>query len=243
MRTTMLLVALLLSGCSTELPTTDDAALAALRTTAGPIPATDDVFHGCYKQHSNANETQGDLRLVSDASSCRSNEVAVSWNATGATGPQGPAGPAGPAGADGAPGIDGIDGIDGVDGTDGADGEQGPVGPQGAVGPQGPPGVTPPAAGPCLPGRTLYFDTGECLLCPAGTFSATGAACEYCPAFAYASVEGAAQCTECGGGAIANPFGTACEMCPADTYRVAGQGFCAPCPSGTTSAPGAVECI
>ena len=43
-------------------------------------------------------ETSGQVRLVDDASQCRSQEVAVSWNTEG---PQGPPGPPGPPGVPG----------------------------------------------------------------------------------------------------------------------------------------------
>lgn len=66
-----------------------------------------------------ANGTNGDLRLVSSPSDCRTNETAVSWNVVG---PPGPQGEQGLPGKDGAPGTDGAPGKDGVDGKDGANG-------------------------------------------------------------------------------------------------------------------------
>ncbi|HUH15048.1 MAG TPA: hypothetical protein VML35_04120 [Gaiellaceae bacterium] len=73
------------------------------------IPGADGVIHGCYR--SAAGDVQGQLRVVEDPASCRSNETPIQWNE------QGVAGPAGPAGADGADGEDGADGQDGADGS------------------------------------------------------------------------------------------------------------------------------
>ena len=49
--------------------------------------AEGNTIYGCYQKHG------GELRIASNAQSCRHNEIAISWNKTG---PQGPAGPAGP---------------------------------------------------------------------------------------------------------------------------------------------------
>jgi hypothetical protein len=48
------------------------------------------------------NDTNGLLRVVSDASACRVGETAVSWNVQGPPGEPGPSGPPGPPGAAGA---------------------------------------------------------------------------------------------------------------------------------------------
>jgi hypothetical protein len=72
------------------------------------------VINGCQAK------SNGQLRLVADASECKSNELAVSGNSAGATGPAGPAGaagPAGPAGNDGAPGTQGPTGTPGANGA------------------------------------------------------------------------------------------------------------------------------
>jgi len=63
------------------------------------------------------NNTNGAVRIVADAATCRENEVPVSWNTQGEVGPAGPEGPAGPAGPEG---------------PQGPQGEQGPPGPGGA---------------------------------------------------------------------------------------------------------------
>jgi hypothetical protein len=77
----------------------------------GGTSANADVILGCK------NKTNGAVRIVADAATCRNSEVAVSWNAVGEVGPAGPEGPAGPAGPAG---------------PEGPQGEQGPIGPGGA---------------------------------------------------------------------------------------------------------------
>jgi hypothetical protein len=67
------------------------------------------VIHGCYR--TSTDDQKGQLRVVEDPASCRSNESAIQWNDTGV------AGPAGPAGADGRDGADGEDGADGASPT------------------------------------------------------------------------------------------------------------------------------
>ncbi len=68
------------------------------------IPSAPGVLNGCY-------DNGGRLRVIDPAlDTCKSNEVAISWNQagpTGAPGPAGPAGPTGPAGPAGAPGASG----------------------------------------------------------------------------------------------------------------------------------------
>jgi hypothetical protein len=77
----------------------------------GGASAHADVILGCK------NKTNGAVRIVADAATCRNSEIAVSWNAQGEVGPAGPEGPAGPAGPEG---------------PQGPQGEQGPAGPGGA---------------------------------------------------------------------------------------------------------------
>jgi hypothetical protein len=77
----------------------------------GGTSANADVILGCK------NKTNGVVRIVADAATCRNSELAVSWNAQGDVGPAGPEGPAGPAGPAG---------------PEGPQGEQGPAGPGGA---------------------------------------------------------------------------------------------------------------
>jgi hypothetical protein len=46
-------------------------------------------------------EASGQVRIVDDASQCKGQEVAITWNTEGPTGPAGPVGPAGPPGPGG----------------------------------------------------------------------------------------------------------------------------------------------
>jgi hypothetical protein len=121
------------------------------------------VIDGCYR--TSTDDQKGQLRVVDDPASCRSNELPIRWNQqgqqgeAGAQGPKGDPGAKGDAGPAGAPGADGADGVDGEDGLPGAnglpgvkgetgaagaagvDGAKGERGEQGETGPQGPPGT------------------------------------------------------------------------------------------------------
>lgn len=82
-------------------------AVAALFAIAGgiayaSIPDASGVIHGCYR--TSLDDQKGQLRVVSEAGNCRSNELPIDWSVTG---------PPGPPGADGADGQDGEDGQDG----------------------------------------------------------------------------------------------------------------------------------
>jgi len=59
------------------------------------IPGPDGVIHGCYL-------TNGNLRVIDSAASCKSNETSLNWNQQGVTGPSGPTGATGPTGPTGA---------------------------------------------------------------------------------------------------------------------------------------------
>jgi hypothetical protein len=63
------------------------------------IPDEAGVIHGCYR--TSTDDQKGQLRVVESAASCRSNELPIEWNVTGAPGAQGPAGEDGADGADG----------------------------------------------------------------------------------------------------------------------------------------------
>jgi hypothetical protein len=84
-------------------------AFAASALTGGST-AADGVVRACV------NKTNGDVRIVADASQCRTSERVVEWNVVG---PQGPKGDTGPQGEPGAPG---------------AKGDTGPRGPAGPAG-------------------------------------------------------------------------------------------------------------
>lgn len=81
-----------------------------------------------------ADNSNGNLRLVSSPTDCRISETAVSWNVQGPAGATGPQGPAGPIGAQGPAGPAGLKGADGAPGVAGPTGPAGPAGPQGAPG-------------------------------------------------------------------------------------------------------------
>jgi hypothetical protein len=69
------------------------------------------VIQGCYR--TSEDDRKGELRVVSDPASCRTNELPISWNAQG------------PKGDKGDQGIQGIQGLQGP---------EGPVGPPGISG-------------------------------------------------------------------------------------------------------------
>lgn len=132
------------------------------------IPSADGTIEGCYR--TSTDDQKGQLRVVEDPASCRSNELAIQWSregqrgdtgpqgirgpqgeagATGPAGPKGDKGDTGAAGRDGTNGADGLPGANGVDGAPGAPGAPclptnpacvGPKGDTGDTGPQGPPG-------------------------------------------------------------------------------------------------------
>jgi tail collar domain/collagen triple helix repeat protein len=152
-------------------------ALGAAGIAYATIPDAAGVMNGCYR--TSLDDQKGQLRIVDDPASCRSNEARIQWNQkgpkgdTGATGPQGPQGPkgdtgdpgpqgpAGPAGATGDPGAAGPQGPQGDEGDAGPPGPAGPAGPAGPPGPAGtgdPIGVVVPYAGSTPPTGWLVAD-------------------------------------------------------------------------------------
>jgi len=127
------------------------------------IPGTTGVINGCYR--TSLDDQKGQLRIVDDPASCRSNESAIQWNQegptgdtgaqglqgiqgeTGATGAQGPQGNTGAVGATGPQGETGTIGTTGATGDRGESGEQGIAGIQGEAGPTGPQGPSGSATG------------------------------------------------------------------------------------------------
>jgi hypothetical protein len=81
-----------------------------------------DTIKGCYKK------STGDLRVLKSGASCKSSELAISWNKDG---PKGAAGAPGAKGADGAPGAKGDTGATGPQGEPGAKGADGATGAKG----------------------------------------------------------------------------------------------------------------
>src|SRR3954452_17965638 len=102
MRRAGLLKRVPLSHCLTAAVTA--ALLAGVGIATGAIPGGDGRIQGCY------GKSNGQLRVVDDASDCKNNEVALGWNQRGPAGPKGdagsagPTGPAGPVGPPGPPG-------------------------------------------------------------------------------------------------------------------------------------------
>ena len=92
----------------------------------------------------------GQLRIVTAAQNCKSQETALDWNAQGIQGDIGIQGPQGVPGATGTPGpkgdtgatgATGTQGPQGVPGATGTPGPKGDTGATGATGTQGPPGT------------------------------------------------------------------------------------------------------
>ncbi len=69
--------------------------LFVLALTAAPCYGQNNVIYACITK------STGQIRIVSTATQCKSNEASISWNIAGQPGPEGPAGPAGPAGPQG----------------------------------------------------------------------------------------------------------------------------------------------
>jgi hypothetical protein len=66
--------------------------LAFLLVSGFHFRAQGNEIYGCYQKEN------GQLRIVSKSSACRSSEIAISWNKVGPQGPAGPEGPQGPVG-------------------------------------------------------------------------------------------------------------------------------------------------
>jgi Collagen triple helix repeat (20 copies) len=153
---------------------------------SGGIPGADGVIQGCYQKQ------DGQLRVVSQGSTCRHDEVGLTWNQQGPTGPAGQtgvtgdAGPTGPAGQTGATGDAGPTGPTGQTGATGDAGPTGPAGQTGATGDAGPTGPTGPSgAGGTTVTATVPLDGTVALAtsgglnvvvdCQAGAFDLNGA--------------------------------------------------------------------
>ena len=144
---------------------------------AGVAYATNAVTKKATATIQACQKSNGELRIVSDASACKRHEQLLTWNVegpagpagpAGATGPKGDTGPAGPAGPAGAAGAKGDTGSTGPTGAAGAKGDTGAAGTPGAAGAKGDTGDT-GAAGPAGP----KGDTGA--TGPTGATGATGA--------------------------------------------------------------------
>jgi hypothetical protein len=118
------------------------SAFLALLTVPAARANTSKIYYGCV------NNSTGDLRVVSEGTSCQAKEHKIQWDEAGAQGPQGPKGPAGPQGPQGATGATGSQGPKGATGSQGPAGANGPQGPTGQTGATGGPGPQGPAGTP-----------------------------------------------------------------------------------------------
>lgn len=100
-------------------------ALALFGVSYAAIPGSDGVVNGCYAKTDGLllGHSKGDLRVVDSGESCRSYEIALSWNQ------QGLKGAPGPQGLKGDPGLQGPKGDPGLPGLKGDMGDPGPQGP------------------------------------------------------------------------------------------------------------------
>ena len=107
-----------------------------------------------------------------------------------------------------------------------------------------------PESTSCVPcGNGKYSDLGSvytCFLCPAGSWSNTGASvCDSCPSGTY-SDEGGTKCTSCSAGTWQSAIGSSsCSHCEAGKYSTvegATESDCAICPSGTYSLKESSSC-
>jgi Collagen triple helix repeat (20 copies) len=106
-------------------------ALAKVKDDAG-------VVHACVKADTPSN---GQVRIIDPADTCKQNETSLEWSVSGPAGPQGLPGPKGDPGATGPAGPEGPQGPEGPAGAKGEQGPAGPAGAQGETGPQGPAGA------------------------------------------------------------------------------------------------------
>ena len=95
----------------------------------------------------------------------------------------------------------------------------------------------------CAPGYAPN-DGGECLECPVGTYSSTGASCDPCQPGTFGAETGLAECDVCPPGKFApSERLTECTDCAPGTFADASATVeCALCPPGTFSADGAIQC-
>jgi len=142
--------------------------IAALAVITGAAYAFTDggVIHACVK-------SDGQVRIVTDASECKKPETHIQWNIVGPPGSKGDPGSQGSQGLQGEVGPVGPQGLQGeigpvgLQGSQGEVGSVGPQGLQGEIGPAGPQGDT-GAVGP----QGLKGDTGA--VGPQGDTGAVG---------------------------------------------------------------------
>jgi len=131
------------------------------------------VINACYGANN------GQLRVIDTGAgqTCRSNEVALSWDQNGQRGATGPTGPRGATGPQGPPGARGATGQQGATGARGATGQAGAPGQKGATGSAGPKGATGAAGANGVSGYQLVISGVTTL--PGGGATASGSA--ICP--------------------------------------------------------------
>lgn len=171
-------------------------ASAGVAVATGQLIGADNTINGCYRAAED--DRKGELRLVSDPASCRSNELPIAWNVQGPKGDQGSQGIQGEPGPQGLQGPKGDQGPQGIQGQPGLDGIQGPTGEKGDKGDAGAAGSSaamnlvhrdgstelPPATeqGPgyaekfvaCAPGERAVGGGVEVFLLTRGQFFVTG---------------------------------------------------------------------
>ena len=88
-----------------------------------------------------------------------------------------------------------------------------------------------------------YLDaSGQCLSCPAGTYSCDRAvSCDDCPEGSWSN-SGATVCQFCSAGFYLDVNTHNCNPCPADTFSGERATICTACPYGSYAAEGSVEC-
>lgn len=136
------------TACSTAAAMTTTQIIATVIAVGGVAAATTTTTSSSSSPTIVAcvHKSNGNTRIVGDASQCTNAEAATSWNQQGPTGPQGPQGLVGATGPQGAQGLVGETGAQGPQGV------VGPEGPQGLVGPEGPQGIAGPQGSQGIPG-------------------------------------------------------------------------------------------
>lgn len=144
--------------------------IATVAFAAGSSTQAAGTIDACYKP---SNGTIYVIGAQSGRSTCKPNDVGITWNVQGPTGPQGPQGTQGPKGdtglqgATGSQGLTGAQGPQGATGAQGATGGPGPTGAQGLTGAKGDTGDMGTAGTPGESVAVLALAVGD-LNCPRG---------------------------------------------------------------------------
>jgi hypothetical protein len=143
----------------------------------GHVIGANNTINGCYRVADD--DRKGEVRVVNDPASCRSNELPIAWNVQGPKGDSGPAGLMGDTGPKGDTGPTGPPGETGPKGDQGQQGIAGDRGPQGIQGEKGDPG----------PAGTVSSQMYRVVVGPAVTSSSAEATAD-CPDSAWKAVGG-----------------------------------------------------